>query len=80
MDKDCTVLVDLFQVDDKFGGIVLGVGENLCAKEGDYMVRDHWDGLIAEISIVDTQLGVKPVDFVWDEFSWDETLELSVCL
>jgi hypothetical protein len=57
-----------------FGGIVLGVGENLCTKEGDDMIRDYWDGLVAEVSVVDTQLGVKPVDFVRDEFSRDETL------
>ena len=55
---------------------MFGVGENFCAKEGDDMIRDYRDGLVAEICVVDTQLGVKPVDFVRDEFSWDETLRL----
>lgn len=76
MDKDRTILVDLLQVDDKLGRIMFSVSENLCAKEGDDMIRDYWDGLVAEVSVVDTQLGVKPVDFVRDEFSWDETLRL----
>jgi hypothetical protein len=74
MDEDGTVLVDLLQVDDEFGRVVLGVGEDLCTKEGNDMIRDYWDGLIAKVSVVDTQLGVKPVDFVRDEFSRDETL------
>lgn len=40
------------------------------------MIRDYWDGLIAEVGVVDTQLGVEPVDFVGNEFSWDETLRM----
>jgi len=53
---------------------VLGIGEDFGTKEGDDMIRDYLDGFIAEVSVVDTQLGVKPVDFVRDEFSGDETL------
>ena len=53
---------------------MLGVCENLCAKESDDMIRDYWDGLVAEVSVVDAQLGVKPVDFIRDELSRDETL------
>ena len=53
---------------------MLGVGENLCTEEGDDMIRDDWDGFVAEISVVDAQLGVKPVDFIWDKLSGDETL------
>ena len=74
MDEDGMVLVDLLQVDDELGGIMLGVGENLCTKEGDDMIRDYLYGLVAEVSIVDTKLGVKPVDFIRDELSWDKTL------
>jgi len=74
MDEDSAILVDLLQIDDEFCGIVLGVGENLCTKEGDDMIRDYWDGLVAEISVIDAQLGVKPVDFIRDELSGDETL------
>jgi len=76
MDEDGAILVDFLQVDDEFCGIVLGVGENLCTKEGDDMIRDYWDGLVTEISVVDTQLGVKPVDFIRDELSRDETLRV----
>lgn len=64
MDEDGTIVVDLLKVDDEFGRIMLGVSENFCAKEGDDMIRDYGDGLVAEISVVDTQLGVEPVDFV----------------
>lgn len=41
MDEDGTVLVDLLQVDDEFRRIMLGVGENLCTKEGDDVIRDY---------------------------------------
>jgi hypothetical protein len=74
VDEDGVVLVDLLQVDDEFSGIVLGIGENLCTKESDNVIRDYLDGLVAKISVVDAQLGVKPVDFIRDELSWDETL------
>ena len=76
MDEDGTVLVYLLQVDDEFCGIMLGVCENFCTKEGDDMIRDYWDGLVAEVSVVDTQLGVKPGDLVRDEFSGDKTLRM----
>ena len=42
MDEDGTIIVELLQVDDEFAGIMFGVGENLCAKEGDDMIRDYW--------------------------------------
>ena len=74
MDEDGMVLVDLLQVDDELGRIMLGVGENLCTKEGDDVIRDYLDGFVAEVSVIDAQLGVKPVDFIRDEFSRDETL------
>ena len=70
------VLVDLLQVDDELCGIVLRIGKNLCTKKGDDVIRDYWDGLVAEVSVVDTQLRVKPVDFVRDEFSRDKTLRM----
>ena len=55
---------------------MFGIGQNLGTKEGDDMIRDYWDGFVAKVSVVDTQLGVKPVDFVRDEFSRDETLRM----
>ena len=74
MDEDRTVLVDLLQVDDELGRIMFGVGKDFGTKEGDDVIRDHLDRLIAEVSIVDTQLGVKPVDFIRDEFPRYEAL------
>jgi hypothetical protein len=76
MDEDGAILVDLLQVDDEFCRIMLGVGEDLCAKEGDDMIRNYRDRLAAEVSIVDAQLGVKPGDFVRDELPWDEALQV----
>jgi len=55
---------------------MLGICEDLGAKEGNDMIRDYWDGFVAEVSVVDAQLGVKPVDFIRDEFSRDETLRM----
>lgn len=76
MDEDRAILIELLQVDDKLRRIMLGISEDFCAKEGDDMIRNYWDRLVAEVSVVDAELGVKPVDFVRDEFSWDETLEM----
>lgn len=74
MDEDGVVLVDFLQVDDELGRIMLGVGENLCTEESDDMIRDDLGGFAAEVSVVDAQLGVEPVDFVRDELSRDEAL------
>lgn len=74
MDEDGTILADLLQVDDEFRRVMLGIGENLGTKEGNDMIRDYWDRFVAEVGVVDAQLGVKPVDFIRDEFSRDETL------
>ena len=41
MDENSAILVDLLQVDDELRGIMLCVGENLCTKEGDDMIRDY---------------------------------------
>jgi len=76
MNEDCAVFVDLLQVDDEFRRIMLGISENFRTKEGDDVIRNYWDGLVAEVSVIDTQLGVEPVDFVGDELSWDETLRM----
>lgn len=53
---------------------MLGEGENLCAKEGEYMIRDDRHGFILEIRVVDAQVGVKPVDLVGNELSGNEAL------
>lgn len=76
MNEDGVVLIDFLQVDDELGRIMLGVGENLCTEESDDMIRDHLGGFIAEVSVVNAQLRVEPVDLVRDEFSRDEALRM----
>lgn len=76
MDESCpiTLFIDLFQVDDQGAGIALGVGEDFGAKEGDDMIRDDLSGFVLEISVVDSEVGVEPMDFAGDELSGDEAL------
>ena len=67
--------VDLFELDDKFGWIMFGIGQHFGAKEGDDMVRDDLDGLILEVGVVDTEVRVEPLDFIRHELVGNETLE-----
>lgn len=76
MDEDGVILIDFLQVDDELCRIMLGVCENLCTEESDDMIRDDLGRFAAEVSVVDAQLRVEPVDFVRDELSWDEALRV----
>lgn len=67
--------VDLFELDDKFGWIMLGICQYFGAKEGDNMVRDDLDGLIPEVGVIDTEVRVKPLDLIHYELVGNETLE-----
>ena len=69
-----TLLVDLLEVDDELRGVVLRVREDLGAEERDDVVRDDLDGLVAEVGVVDAEVGVEPVYFVRDELARDEAL------
>ena len=67
--------VDLFEVDDEFGRVMLGICKHFGAKEGDDMIRDDLDGLVAEIGVINAEVGVKPVDFIRYKLAGNETLE-----
>jgi hypothetical protein len=67
--------VDLFEVDNEFGRVMLGIRKHFGAKEGNDMVRDDLDGLVAEVGVIDTEVGVKPLDLVRYELAGNETLE-----
>ena len=70
-----SVGVDLFEVNDEFGRIVLGICEHFGAEEGDDMVRNDLDGLVSEVRVVDTKVCVKPLDLIRYEFAGNEALE-----
>jgi hypothetical protein len=72
--------VDLFEVDDEFGRVMLGIRKHFGAKEGDDMVRDDLDGLVTEVGVIDTEVGVKPLDLVHYELAGNETLRSNVLL
>jgi hypothetical protein len=67
--------VDLFEVDDEFGWIMLGICQYFGAKEGDNMVRDDLDRLVPEVGVIDTEVCVKPLNLVHYERVGNETLE-----
>jgi hypothetical protein len=41
------------------------------------MVRYDLSRFVLEVGVVDAQVGVKPLNFVGNEFAWDKTLKLS---
>ena len=67
-------LINPFQIDDQLAGIFARVRHDLRAEQGDYMVGDDLLGFILKICVVDSQIGVEPVDFVFDEFLRNEPL------
>lgn len=76
MDKRGSIAlsVDLLEVYDQFRWIVLGICEDFCAKEGDDMIGNDLDRLITEVGVIDSEVCIKPLHFVWDEFTRDEPL------
>lgn len=77
MDERCTVtlFVDLLEIYDQLGWVVLRVCEDLGAKKSDDVVADDTDiGFGLEVSIVYTEIRVEPVDLASDELAWNETL------
>ena len=53
---------------------MLGVSEDLGAKEGDNVIRDDSACFTLEIGVVDAEVGVKPIDFVCDELAGNKSL------
>lgn len=66
--------VDLFELNDEFGWIMLGICQYFGAKKGDNMVRDDLDGLIPEVGVIDTEVRVEPLDLIRYELVGNETL------
>lgn len=69
-------LVDLLQVDNKFRGIMFGVRHYLGAEEGNNVVGNDLAGFILEVGVVNTEVGVEPIDFASNEFTRNETLNI----
>ena len=67
--------VDLFEIDDELGRVMLGIRKHFGAKEGDDMVGNDLDGLVAEVGVIDTEVAVKPLNLVHYELAGNETLE-----
>lgn len=70
-----SIRVDLFEIDDEFGRIMLGKCKDFGTEEGEDMVRDDLDGLVPEVRVIDTEVRVKPLDFIHYEFARNEPLE-----
>ena len=70
-----TVLVYLLEIDDKFTWVVLGICEDFRTKECDDVIRNDTGFFVLEISVVDTKIGVKPVDLPWDELPGNKALK-----
>ena len=70
------VLIDLLEVDHELRRVVLGVCEDLGTKECDDVVGDDLHRLGLEVVVVDTQVGVEPVDLVCNKLARDEALWL----
>lgn len=68
------VLIDSLEVNNEFTGIVFGVREDFGSEESNNVVRNDFAGFVLEISVVDAEMGVEPVDFVGDELSWNKAL------
>lgn len=76
MDKSRPIsfLVDLLKVDDELIEVVLSVGEHLGAKERDDVIRYNRGRFVLKVGVIDAELRVEPVDFVYDQFARNETL------
>jgi hypothetical protein len=66
------VFMDPFEIDGKLAGVMLGVRKDFGAEEGNDMVTDNVARLIAEIGVVDAEIGIEPVYFIGDKFLRDE--------
>jgi len=70
------LIIDLLEVNDELRRVMFGVGENLGAKESDDMVRNDLDSLVKEVCVVYAEMGVKPVDLVYDKLARDKALSV----
>ena len=68
------IAIDLLEVYDQLGRIVLRICEDFRAKEGNDVIGDDLNGLVTEVCVIDTEVRVKPLHRRCDEFSRDESL------
>lgn len=80
MDEGCAIplVINPLKINDEFGRIFPREGHNLSAEQGDNMVRDDLLGLILKISVVDSEIGVEPVNFVFDKVLGNKPLSQQV--
>ncbi len=74
MNERRAIFVNLLQVDDELARVVLRVRKDLGSKQSNDVITDDLTSLILEISIVDAEVGVEPVDFVGNQFRRNEAL------
>lgn len=72
------ILVDVLEIDDERIRVVFCVCKNLGGIECDDMVRDSGNGLRGKVVIIDAEMRVKPVHFIWNKVAWKETLNTRV--
>jgi len=77
VNKGGAILVYLLEIDDEFTWIVLGVCDDFRAKKCDNMIRNDTGLFVLEIGVVNTKIGVKPVDLPGDELPGNKALKTS---
>jgi len=68
-------LVYLLEVDDELTWIVLGVCEDFRAEQCDDVIRNDTELFVLEIGVVDTKIGVKPLNLPGNELPGNEALK-----
>lgn len=69
------LIVDAFEIDNKLIRVVLGERENLRAEEAEDVVRDNIVRFVMKVGIVDTEVRIKPVNFIDNELARHEALD-----
>jgi len=72
--RPAAVFVDLLEVNDQLGWIVLSICHDFGPEKSDNMIRDNFQGFILEISVIDAKISVEPVDFTRYQLVGDEAL------
>lgn len=70
------VLVDLFELDEELGRVMLGVCEELRTKESNDMISDDVGRFVLEVCVVDSKRVIEPSNFIRDEPTRYETLRV----
>jgi hypothetical protein len=75
-----SLLVDPLEIDDKFVGSVFGECEYFSTKERDDVIGYYRYGFVLEVSVVDPEVRVEPVDLVRDQLARNEALGPDISL